>query len=266
MTEKLALSTSGGANLELKQVRVYGIYFWKCDLGVVAACHWPQRNYPGKVWYPSVIHARMSGQVSSTMHSFISTGKPTKAKLSTWFKQYPFRDPTMRRSLVLSGLLGLGKQVPTHTVEVISSIETFIGQVLACSPGWYGTAPSCDGECPFGMRQTRTSDCGDGRCCWTGHKVYCECIDDPGGCDAVWIGHAPFCDPGSCPDGWHEGGQSDWGDGGYCITGKKKLCECDGGGGRPCTPKPADVFCAGVFLICDNSCSSFVCGGCLGFG
>ncbi|KAJ9429818.1 hypothetical protein BFJ63_vAg11990 [Fusarium oxysporum f. sp. narcissi] len=140
-----------------------------------------------------------------------------------------------------------------------------IGRVLACSPGWYGTAPFCDGECPTGMRQTRSDDCGDGHCCATGHKVYCECIDNPG-CAAFWSGTAPFCDPESCPSGWHEAGRSDWGDGGYCVSGKKRLCECNGGGGPPCSPKPADVHCDGIFLICNNGCSTFVCGGCFGFG
>jgi hypothetical protein len=39
---------------------------------------------------------------------------------------------------------------------------------------WRGTAPFCDGSCNPGETQVATSSCGDGACCWTGHKVLCR--------------------------------------------------------------------------------------------
>ncbi len=38
---------------------------------------------------------------------------------------------------------------------------------------WRGTAPFCEGSCNPGERQVGVSNCGDGACCWTGHKVLC---------------------------------------------------------------------------------------------
>jgi hypothetical protein len=38
---------------------------------------------------------------------------------------------------------------------------------------WRGTAPFCDGKCNSGERQIGVSNCGDGACCWTGHKALC---------------------------------------------------------------------------------------------
>jgi hypothetical protein len=39
---------------------------------------------------------------------------------------------------------------------------------------WRGTAPFCSGSCQAGETQIATSNCGDGACCWTGHKVLCK--------------------------------------------------------------------------------------------
>ncbi len=39
---------------------------------------------------------------------------------------------------------------------------------------WRGTAPFCDGSCNAGEVVVATSNCGDGACCWTGHKVLCR--------------------------------------------------------------------------------------------
>lgn len=39
---------------------------------------------------------------------------------------------------------------------------------------WRGTAPFCAGECLPGEKQIATSNCGDGACCATGHKVLCR--------------------------------------------------------------------------------------------
>jgi hypothetical protein len=38
---------------------------------------------------------------------------------------------------------------------------------------WDGTAPFCEGRCPVGYKVVQMSECGDGRCCWTGWKVLC---------------------------------------------------------------------------------------------
>jgi hypothetical protein len=38
---------------------------------------------------------------------------------------------------------------------------------------WSGTAPFCSGQCFSGQVECNTSSCGDGHCCWTGHKKYC---------------------------------------------------------------------------------------------
>jgi hypothetical protein len=45
---------------------------------------------------------------------------------------------------------------------------------LAKADSWYGTAPFCNGRCPSGESQIEASQCGNGACCWTGHKVLCQ--------------------------------------------------------------------------------------------
>jgi len=48
------------------------------------------------------------------------------------------------------------------------------GGAVELADTWRGTAPFCEGECLPGEEQIGTSDCGDGSCCWTGHKVLCR--------------------------------------------------------------------------------------------
>lgn len=48
------------------------------------------------------------------------------------------------------------------------------GAGIARADTWRGTAPFCDGSCLPGETQLATSSCGDGGCCWTGHKVLCS--------------------------------------------------------------------------------------------
>lgn len=36
---------------------------------------------------------------------------------------------------------------------------------------WDGTAPSCEGECDYLIKN---DNCGDGSCCWSGDKAYCS--------------------------------------------------------------------------------------------
>jgi hypothetical protein len=56
-------------------------------------------------------------------------------------------------------------------------------------------------------------------------------------------------------------GVSDWGNGGYCVTGKKVLCR---NASATCQPGPTEASCYGVVMVCDNGCSSYACGPCLG--
>lgn len=44
----------------------------------------------------------------------------------------------------------------------------------ASADTWRGTAPFCDGKCLPGETQIKRDDCGNGACCWTGHKVLCK--------------------------------------------------------------------------------------------
>jgi len=48
------------------------------------------------------------------------------------------------------------------------------GGAVQLADTWRGTAPFCDGQCLPGEQQIATSNCGDGACCWTGHKVLCR--------------------------------------------------------------------------------------------
>merc|ERR1719430_2939139 len=47
----------------------------------------------------------------------------------------------------------------------------------SCDPNgvcyWDGEAPFCGGSCPVGYEECGRDDCGDGECCWTGHKACC---------------------------------------------------------------------------------------------
>jgi len=56
-------------------------------------------------------------------------------------------------------------------VMVIAFIA--LAATAAQADTWRGTAPFCEGQCRAGERQVRTSDCGNGACCVTGHKVLC---------------------------------------------------------------------------------------------
>ncbi|KAL8725216.1 MAG: hypothetical protein Q9166_007498, partial [cf. Caloplaca sp. 2 TL-2023] len=85
-------------------------------------------------------------------------------------------------------------------------------------------------------------------------------------CKDYWKGRAPFCNPDSnCNPGWHYSGVQDVrGDGARCVTGKKKLCQCNTpGGGPPCQPtlppKTLTIL-HGWVTICDNGCNVYICG------
>src|SRR5437763_9602561 len=64
-------------------------------------------------------------------------------------------------------------------------------------------------------------------------------------CRQYWSGTAPFC-KGSCPSGCITLESSERGNGAYCATGSKKLCDCcsttDVREG-PCTPNHTETFC-----------------------
>jgi hypothetical protein len=84
-------------------------------------------------------------------------------------------------------------------------------------------------------------------------------------CQDFWSGTAPFCNPGSCPPGYHVAGSSNSGNGAPCWTGTKILCQCNDANNPPCTPSELNTDCLGVALICDNGCSTWWCGLCVGF-
>ncbi|KAF8811284.1 hypothetical protein BYT27DRAFT_7089768 [Phlegmacium glaucopus] len=63
----------------------------------------------------------------------------------------------------------------TTTTPISKTITT---TVTAPSPTpsncvWEGTAPFCDGKCHTGFTQIKEDNCGIGRCCATGFKVFC---------------------------------------------------------------------------------------------
>jgi hypothetical protein len=163
-----------------------------------------------------------------------------------------------------------------------------IGAVYSqCQNYWAGTAPFCDGQCDSSHTAVATDNCGDGQCCWSGHKVYCQCKTTPT-CSDFWDGTAPFCD-GTCPNGFYVDGTSSSGNGAYvtspcvsfsqfestdanildrsCVTGQKVLCVREGCRG-PCTPgavtmqcfpSPFSWFSFGILGLCSNGCSTWVC-------
>ena len=137
----------------------------------------------------------------------------------------------------------------------------------ACVDYWDGTAPFCSGgPCKAGWHQTQKSNTGDGKKCWTGEKVYCQCDAAVNTCRDYWSGTAPFC-KGECNvPGYHETARSNSGNGGFCFTGHKSYCQCDANTGGPlpsCVPKvPIKQTCVGFLLVCNNGCSTFGCGLC----
>lgn len=89
----------------------------------------------------------------------------------------------------------------------------------------------------------------------------------------TWRGTAPFC-AGSCNSNEEQVGVSDYGDGGYCVTGHKVLCR---NASAMCKGRETKASCYGVVMVCDNgyhetlnnnwhSCNSYGCGLCIGFG
>jgi hypothetical protein len=83
----------------------------------------------------------------------------------------------------------------------------------ACQSHWEGTAPWCEGSCPAGFDTKQSSNCGDGSCCWSGSKVWCQCKDPNSFCMNFWSGSAPFCN-GERPPGFTVAGSSKTGNGG----------------------------------------------------
>lgn len=51
--------------------------------------------------------------------------------------------------------------------------HTIDNAVSKTTGSWFGTAPTCDGECPFGWSLCEKSTTGDGHTCWSGNKVRC---------------------------------------------------------------------------------------------
>lgn len=97
-------------------------------------------------------------------------------------------------------------------------------------------------------------------------------VSGPGLSD-TWRGTAPFCE-GACLPGERQIGTSDYGDGAYCVTGKKVLCS---NSSQMCRSTSTKAECYGVVMICENGysetttgvwkgCNSYACGVCIGFG
>ena len=61
---------------------------------------------------------------------------------------------------------------------VIVIMSVLSAASAAYADTWRGTAPFCNGECLPGETLIMTDDCGDGGCCWSGHKVLCR-NDEP---------------------------------------------------------------------------------------
>ena len=130
--------------------------------------------------------------------------------------------------------------IPSISVSLIFSPSKLSLEPRAGCAGksyWSGTAPLCrGGPCAAGYKQIGTSNCGDGSCCWTGHKVHCVCEEGGPTCSDFWAGTSPFC-AGSCPSTHHEAGTSTTGTctwipiiGCYkppCVTGHKVFCKCN---------------------------------------
>lgn len=146
-----------------------------------------------------------------------------------------------------------GKGGIDHLEEIIESIKR--DHKIKKEQFWHGTAPFCDGnpgDCEkIGGKFYRSVPDNQvtgkdketyGHSCWTGRKVLCRYdpkaamnsgVFEQAGLDPdrfnfelKWFGTAPFCGVNSC-DVWADGFMplltDDYGDGSYCITGKKIL-------------------------------------------
>ncbi|XP_019614687.1 PREDICTED: uncharacterized protein LOC109462574 [Branchiostoma belcheri] len=129
-------------------------------------------------------------------------------------------------------------------------LSVSIGRTNADVCHWEGEAPFCDpGDCDIGT-YVRSDNCGDGSCCWSGHKIYCcipdidECATNNGGCQQICtntIGSF-YC---SCGEGFLLGPDRStcFGEGYYGIS-------CHWEGTAPfCDPGDCDI---GTYVRSDN--------------
>ena len=89
-------------------------------------------------------------------------------------------------------------------LTMMAVLATAAGAVYADT--WRGTAPFCNGECNPGERQVATSNCGDGACCWSGHKVLCT--NSQPTCAAVQTNTACYGVILICDNGHYVGGNN----------------------------------------------------------
>ena len=68
----------------------------------------------------------------------------------------------------------LGKAIKCSLTVIMIAVMFLSLATAARADTWRGTAPFCNGQCQAGETQVATSNCGDGACCWTGHKVLCR--------------------------------------------------------------------------------------------
>ncbi len=65
------------------------------------------------------------------------------------------------------------KALYRYIIVIGSAVSVSMGWSPLFADTWRGTAPFCDGSCNAGERQVGVSSCGDGGCCWSGHKALC---------------------------------------------------------------------------------------------
>jgi hypothetical protein len=97
-------------------------------------------------------------------------------------------------------------QVATGALAM--SMCGLIGAPLACADTWRGTAPFCDGSCNAGERQIGVSNCGDGACCWTGHKALCS--NSSATCQASETQATCYGVVEVCDNGYYEAPTQNW--------------------------------------------------------
>ena len=78
----------------------------------------------------------------------------------------------------------------------------------ASADTWRGTAPFCDGSCNAGERQVGVSNCGDGACCWTGHKALCA--NSSPTCQASETNATCYGVVEVCDNGYYESPTQNW--------------------------------------------------------
>ena len=70
-------------------------------------------------------------------------------------------------------MIRVAKQTKWWLARIALVAFIALAATAARADTWRGTGPFCAGKCLAGERAIATSTCGDGACCWSGHKVLC---------------------------------------------------------------------------------------------